>query len=357
MHRSVPVAGSRCERHNVLMSFSTFHRRQLMQTMAVAWLGSSTTKALSQTATTIPRYDVVHGWPILPPGEILGSAAGVDVDSHGAVFVFHRAGRTWSEPLSTTPIALPTIAVFDGDSGKLLRRWGQDKFAMPHGLTIDRHDNVWVTDVALQQVFKFSPDGRLLLSLGERAVAGNDAGHFNRPTDIAALPDGSFYVSDGYLNTRVVRFSPEGKFVMQWGRPGTGPGEFNTPHAVKVDSRGQVYVADRENDRVQVFTAEGRFLSQWRSPRMGRPYSLVLLDDRMAVVVDGGEQPDVGPDRSGAALVTLSGKVVSTFGRFGNYDGQFRMAHDVAADRRGNLYIVDITGQRVQKFAPSTTAG
>jgi peptidylamidoglycolate lyase len=296
---------------------------------------------------------VVHGWPTLPEGEVLGSAAGVDVDSHGAVFVFHRAGRIWQEPLPTTPIERPAIAVFDGESGQMLRQWGAGLFAMPHGLTIDREDNVWVTDVALHQVFKFSPSGELLMTVGVRAVPGNDGSHFNRPTDVAVLPDGSFYVSDGYRNTRVAHFAADGRFVSQWGRPGSGPGEFDVPHAIKVDAQGRVYVADRENDRVQVFTAEGRYLAEWRSPRMGRPYSLALIDETLAAVADGGEQPEEGPDRSGIAVVNRTGEVVSRFGRFGNYDGQFRMAHDVARDAAGNLYVVDITGQRVQKFAAS----
>ena len=145
---------------------------------------------------------------------MLGSVAGVGVDSHGNVFVFHRAGRTWpeSDVLDVTPIARPTIDVFDGHGGALLRRWGANLFAMPHGLTIDRHDNVWLTDVALQQVYKFSSEGELLLTLGERGVAGNDESHFNRPTAVAVAGDGSFYVSDGYKNSRVIKFSADGQF-------------------------------------------------------------------------------------------------------------------------------------------------
>lgn len=295
-------------------------------------------------------YHVVHGWPDLPEGRVLGSAAGVGVNSKGEVLVFHRAGRTWSEPLPLTLIAAPTVAVFDGASGKFLREWGANQFAMPHGLTVDGKDNIWVTDVALQQVFKFSPDGKLLMTLGERGVAGADAHHFNRPTDVAVLPDGSFYVSDGYLNTRVAKFSADGRFLFQWGKPGVGQGEFNTPHAVVVDKRGQVYVADRENDRIQVFDPQGRFLRQIKSREIGRPYGLALLPGERLVVADGGEQPDSGPDRSGVAIVTTDGHMLQRLGRYGNYDGQFRMAHDVAADAKGNIYVVDITGQRVQKL-------
>lgn len=298
-------------------------------------------------------YHVAHGWPELPPGRILGSAAGVGVNSKGEVLVFHRAGRVWSEPLPLTLIAAPTIAVFDGPSGKLLREWGADQFAMPHGLTVDSKDNVWVTDVALQQVFKFSPQGKLLLVLGERGVAGADERHFNRPTDIAVLPDGSFYVSDGYRNTRVAKFSAEGKFQFQWGLPGAGSGEFNIPHAVVVDEIGRVYVADRQNDRIQVFEANGRFIRQIKSREIGRPYGLALLSGDRMVVADGGEQPEGGPDRSGVAIVARDGRLLQRFGRYGNYDGQFRMAHDVATDAEGNIYVVDITGQRVQKLTGS----
>lgn len=321
----------------------------------LTWLsGLALALASAETeAARNPAYRIVHGWPVLPPGEVLGSAAGVGVTSRGNVLVFHRAERTWSEPLPTDVIASPTIAEFDGRTGKVVRQWGAGLFAMPHGLTIDDHDNVWLTDVSLQQVYKFSADGKLLLTVGERGVAGSDGRHFNRPTDIAVQPDGSFYVSDGYRNTRVAKFGPDGKFLFQWGTAGAGPGQFNVPHGIAVDAKGHVYVADRENDRVQIFDSRGRFLAQWKSPRIGRPYSIALLGSGLAAIVDGGEQPHSGPDRSGVTIVRLDGSLVGTFGRYGNYDGQFRMGHDLAADRSGNIYVVDITGQRVQKFAPA----
>jgi peptidylamidoglycolate lyase len=295
-------------------------------------------------------YAVVHGWPDMPEGRVLGQGAGVAVDSHGSVFVFHRAGRTWREPMKLDPIDKPTIAVFDGKSGYLLREWGAGIFALPHGITIDAHDNVWVTDVALDQVFKFDPDGKLLFVVGERGVAGKDGSHFDRPTDIAVLPDGSFYVSDGYRNTRIARFDPLGHFEYQWGSPGKGAGQFNIPHGLALDTKGRVYVADRENDRVQIFDARGAFLGQWKDPAIGRPYGIALLKGDRMVIADGGEQPETGPDRSGVAMVDLDGHVLQRFGRFGLYDGQFWGAHDIAADAAGNIYVVDVDGQRVQKF-------
>lgn len=323
-------------------------QRLLLLALAITAIGLGSADAVQRA----PTYQVVHGWPVLPEGEVLGSAAGVGVDSHGNVFVFHRAGRVWSEPLPLNPIPKPTVWVFDGRTGKVVQQWGAGLFAMPHGLTVDDHDNVWLTDVALQQVFKFSHDGKLLMTLGERGVAGEDSGHFNRPTDVAVLPDGSFYVSDGYRNTRVVKFSSTGKFLFQWGTEGTEPGQFKVPHAITLDKAGNVYVADRENDRVQVFDANGHFIRQWQSSSIGRPYSLVLIGKDLAAVVDGGEQPREGPDRSHVTIVDLGGHVLETFGRFGNYDGQFRMGHDIASDQADNIYVVDITGQRLQKFAP-----
>jgi peptidylamidoglycolate lyase len=306
--------------------------------------------ASGQSPSGASGYQVVHGWPVLLDGFVLGPAAGVAVDSKGHVWVFHRGERFWQEPLPTDTIKNPTVIEFDGKSGKVLRLWGGGLFAMPHGLTIDAEDNLWLTDVALHQVFKFSREGKLLLSVGERGIPGTDATHFNRPTDIAVLPDGSFYVADGYRNTRVAKFSADGRFEFQWGKPGNGPGEFNTPHGIVVDRAGVIYVADRENDRVQVFSSKGRFLRQWQTPAMGRPYGITLLPGAVTAVVDGGEQPEVPPDRSGVSILQADGNVAEHFGRFGNQDGQFRMGHDIASDTQGNLYVVDITGQRVQKF-------
>ena len=306
-----------------------------------------------------PTYRVVHGWPILPDGEVLGSVAGVGVNSHGNVYAFHRAGRTWpdSDVLELTPITRPTIAVFDGHSGVLITRWGSNLFAMPHGLTIDDHDNVWLTDVSLQQIYKFSPDGHLLLTIGERGIAGNDASHFNRPTAVAVSADGSFYVSDGYKNTRVMKFSADGKFLFQWGTKGTGPGQFDLPHWVALDAAGKVYVADRQNQRIQIFDASGHYLTQWAGKQFGRPYAIAIDHRGIAYVADGGDQPRAPPDRSAWVFVQPDGTPRARFGRFGNYDGQFEMAHSIAVDAEGSVYVGDITGARVQKFVLSRPAG
>jgi len=310
------------------------------------------------SAAAAPAWHVVHGWPVLPEGEVLGSVAGVGVDSHGGVFVFHRAGRTWpdSDVLDLTPIKPPTVDIFDGRSGQLLARWGANTFAMPHGLTIDRHDNVWLTDVALQQVYEYSHDGRLLLTLGERGVAGHDARHFDRPTAVAVAPDGAFYVADGYRNTRVMKFAADGRFLFQWGTKGSGPGQFDLPHGIALDAQGHVYVADRGNQRIQVFDADGHYLSHWQGGPLGRPYAIALDAHGHAYIADGGDQPDEPPDRSAWVETSPDGKALARVGRFGNYDGEFEMAHAVAVSGDGAIYVGDVTGARVQKFVRNASA-
>lgn len=296
------------------------------------------------------EYSVVHGWPNLPAGHMLGQATGVGVDSRNRVFVFHRAGREWSDtpPKKTIPFA--TVTVFDGATGDQIAEWGKDFFLMPHGLSIDAQDNVWLTDVQRHQVFKFSNDGELLLELGTARVPGEDASHFNLPTDVAVLPGGDFYVSDGYENARVVKFSRSGEFEFQWGNKGSGPGEFDLPHGISVDEEGRIYVADRSNLRVQVFNASGDYLSEWKSEQLGRPYGVAIGPAGKAYVVDGGDQPEHPPDRSQAFRLSLSGQIEAVFGSFGNQDGQFRLAHDIAVGGDGSVYVVDAWGMRVQKF-------
>lgn len=295
-------------------------------------------------------YQVVHGWPSLPEGHILGQATGVAVDTHNHVLVFHRAGREWREPFPNELIESPTIMMFDGDSGALLAEWGEDLFVMPHGLAVDEQNNIWVTDVGRHQVFKFTHDGSLLLTVGTAMLAGADSSHFNRPTDVAVSPSGKFYVSDGYTNTRVVKFSSTGQFEFQWGTRGSGPGQFDLPHGIALDDEGRVFVADRGNARVQVFNAQGRFLSEWKSKALGTPYAVAIGANARVYVIDGGDQPKEPPDRSRALRLKMNGTIEAIFGQFGNYDGQFRLDHDIEVGNDDAVYVVDAWGMRVQKF-------
>ena len=312
-----------------------------------SWLG------LFIAATSMaaePKHEVVPDWPQLPKDEVLGLCAGVGVDSHHHVFVFHRRERKWSNPFPTEPIAGTTVTVFDGTTGRLISSWGAGTFIMPHGLTIDHEDNVWLTDVGLHQVFKYTPDGKLLLTLGERVKPGNDHDHFNLPTDVAVLRDGSFYVSDGYKNTRVIKFTAEGRYEFEWGTKGHEPGEFNLPHGIAVDSTGHVYVCDRSNSRLQVFDAKGKFIDQWKGPHIGRPYGVAVDKADHVFIIDGGEQSLRPDDRGKAVELDASGHVVDTFGSHGKEPGQFQTGHDIAVDVDGTVYVADSGGKRVQKF-------
>jgi peptidylamidoglycolate lyase len=158
------------------------------------------------------KYQLVKNWPNLPKDFLLGNPTGIDIDTDNNVVVFHRGDRKWPliGSMSEKPIKNNTILILDSKDGKIIDGWGKNMFIMPHGLTVDAQNNIWITDVGLHQAFKFSHDGKLLLQLGEANVSGNDSGHFNKPTDIAIAKDGSFYVTDGYGNNRVVKFSAKG---------------------------------------------------------------------------------------------------------------------------------------------------
>jgi peptidylamidoglycolate lyase len=328
--------------------------------VAVAMLGVSASPA--QPASSDQSYSVVRGWPDLPVDMVLGQISGVSVDSRNRVFVFNRAEGSWPMAPSKAPtkIASPTILGFDGGSGKLVASWGADQFLKPHGLRVDASDNVWVTDVGLHQLFKFSGDGRLLLTLGVAGVAGDDASHFGAPTDLAFGRDGSIYVSDGYINSRIVKLGANGKFLLSWGKKGSAPGEFNAPHSIAVDAKDRVYVADRENGRVQIFSSEGKLIEIWNAKKlaMTKPWAIASGDDGYIYIVDGGVgyQPgnDLPQSKEQILKVDLSGNVVARWSRSGTYDGQIYWGHDIAVGKDGAVYVGDVFhGMRVQKFSPS----
>jgi peptidylamidoglycolate lyase len=332
-------------------------RRIAAGSLVLAALGGAGTRRavfpqdLPAQRPQVSGYQVVHGWPVLPESEMLGIASAVAVDSHNHVFVFDRRDRAWpnSDTLDTKPIEGATVRVFDGRTGVRLVEWGAKTFALPHGITIDASDNVWLTDVALHQVFKYSHDGTLLLTVGERGVPGTDSAHFNRPSGVVAAPDGSFYVSDGYGNNRVMAFAPDGRFLFQWGSKGQGPGQFDLPHGIARDPAGLLYVSDRSNGRVQVFDARGRYLKEWKGGALVSPNNVAITPDGTALVVDDGGK-ELIPDRSGIVVLGADGSFVERFGRYGNYDGQFVGVHSVAVGPDGAVYVADADGKRVQKF-------
>lgn len=270
------------------------------------------------------HYRVVAGWPTVPDNRQLGPMAAVAADAGDRIYLFQRA---------VTP-----ILVFDKD-GKFLRSWGDGLVKTAHGLRIDRDGNVWITDIGSHLVMKFSAEGKLLLTLGQKDQAGDTADRFNKPTDVAVAADGTIYVSDGYGNSRVVKFSKDGKYLKEWGKKGKGEGEFNLPHAIFLDAKGLVHVGDRENNRIQVFDTEGKFLSQWKES--GAPYGLHLTSDRV-LVADGRAH--------GVNVLDLRGKRLGGWGEKGMEPGQFNVPHWICADSQGAIYVAEVTGKRVQKF-------
>lgn len=299
------------------------------------------------------RYELVKDWPQLPAGFVLGNPTGIGIDSNQNIFVFHRAYRKWptDNVMPDSNISSNTILMLDRETGRIIKSWGADLFIMPHGLTVDKWDNIWVTDVALHQVFKFSHDGVLLMKLGEAKVPGTDASHFNLPTDVAVTNDGSFYVSDGYGNSRVVKFSADGKYLLAWGKKGNGVGEFNIPHAISLDEKGNVYVADRENKRIQIFDSSGKFLKQYADNSYGSICSVTFdMQRKELIAVDDDFFFKLKHRGSDVILFDTSGKIQTRFGRSGSYNGYTCWYHDAAVDNEGNIYIGDILGNSIQKF-------
>ena len=306
--------------------------------------------AVSQGSGSTSPYHVVHEWPRLPLNTILNEVSAVAVDSHDRVFVLTRGGRKWPDegPMDTTAIDKSTVLVFDGESGRLLSKWPKSILAMPHSITIDDQDNVWITDVAWHQVLKFSPDGKLLQSLGQRGVAGEDAKHFNRPSDVAVSRDGAVYVSDGYGNNRIVKFGADGAFRKAWGTKGAAAGQLDLPHGLAVSTDGKVYVVDRSNGRIQVFDSEGAHLTLWRDSTLKSAQAIrIARDGRVYVACAGESGPD---DRTGVVIFDPAGRVIEKVGRFGNYDGQFYDLHWLALSKSDVLYTADFEGRRVFKF-------
>ncbi len=282
----------------------------------------------------------------LPPGVRPGEAVGVAVDSHDCLYIFNRGGQ---EP----------VMVFDPE-GNFLRMWGAGQFVRPHGIFIGPHDHVYLTDDQDHTVRKFSTDGELLLTLGTRGRASDSgvvnsnyltiqrpAPPFNLPTNLAIAPDGTLYVSDGYGNCCIHKFSAEGERLLSWGQPGEGPGQFQIPHGIGVDHEGTVVVADRENSRLQWFSPEGEFLEEWTD--VARPCDVVFDQDDNLYVAELGWHagtPNPRPDETGGrvSIFNRHGLLLSRWG--GGIDpyavGDFIAPHDIWLDSRGNLYVGEV---------------
>ncbi|XP_072137434.1 peptidyl-glycine alpha-amidating monooxygenase B isoform X2 [Mobula birostris] len=320
----------------------------------------------------VTHMEEVVNWP---GGKLkLGQVSGLALDSRNNLVLFHRGNHVWDEnsfdqkhiyqAQGIGPILYNTILTLDPASAEVLNAVGANIFYLPHGISTDKNDNFWVTDVALHQVYKLGSSGDILLALGQAFQPGSDSSHFCKPTDVAVDPvSGNFYVSDGYCNSRIMQFSPEGKFIMQWGEESSPseipkPGQFFIPHSLAfVPVLGQLCVADRENGRIQCFIAQsGEFVREIHHPEFGeRLFAVSYTSDNggQLYAVNGEALFGKGVPVQGFVLNFTSGELLDTF----KPDTQkFLMPHDIVATDDKIVYAGDIQARTVWKFIPAEKA-
>ena len=240
-------------------------------------------------------YRTTRDWGELPPSiKKWPAVTAVECAPDGTIYVIERCFEN-----SCVGRSEPPILKYD-QNGKLLKAWGEGLFNFPHGATIDRQGNLWVTDARAQggkgnQVFKFDSNGKVLMTLGKAGVSGSGPDAFDQPTDVVVAPNGDIFVTDSHRNgknNRVVKFSKDGTFIKEWGTKGSGPGQISEPHTIAMDSRGRLFVGDRENNRIEIFDQDGKYITEWR--QFSRPSGIYITADDTIYVADSESGPDTG---------------------------------------------------------------
>jgi len=310
------------------MADSARTKLTFLAVLAASIVGVSGVKAQQST------YHLVEDWAQLPRGvEAWGQTIGVEMDTDGSLWVFHRCFAG----VCTDRDDVPAVLRYD-PSGRLVQSWGQGRYVWPHGFALDHEGNLWTTDARGvagkgHTVMKLSKDGRVLMTLGTPGVAGTGEDTFDGPADVAIAPNGDIFVADGHGNDRVVKFSPDGEFIMEWGTEGTDYGQFNEPHTLAFDSQGRLFVGDRINQRIQVFDQNGRFLAVWPAIMAS---GIHITPDDIVYVADYQL-------RQGIVIARAS-----DFQEIGFVDNA--LGEGVAVDDARNVYVGEVIYNNLKKF-------
>ena len=313
-------------------------------------------KAYSQSdPNSLPNpYLTIEGWAKLPEGRTWGQTSQLSVDREGNVWVAERCGGKSCEGRTEAP-----VLEFD-PSGKLVKSFGAGMLVVPHGILVDRDGNVWVTDSQGSdgkghQVFKFNSDGKVLMTLGKPGVAGDGPDVFNRPSAVAIAANGDIFVADGHggdSNARIVKFSKDGKFIKTWGKKGSAAGEFNMPHSLAFDSKGRLFVADRENHRIQIFNQDGEYLDQWK--QFGQASGIFIDKNDVMYVADNESNSTRNPGfKRGIRIGSAKDGSVTAFIPDPEPDPDHTdsgAAEGVGADAHGNIYGAEVVQKKVVKY-------
>jgi DNA-binding beta-propeller fold protein YncE len=326
--------------------------------LAIALMTSASAQRATAPRNDLPQpYRTTRDWGELPPGVKWAAVTAVEPAPDGTIYVVHRCFANSCAGRSEAPILKYNA------QGKLLASWGAGMFVFPHGATVDASGHLWVTDARGEngkghQVFEFDSNGRVLRTLGKAGVSGSGADAFDQPTDVVVAPSGEIFVTDSHrngTNNRVVKFGRDGRYIKEWGRKGSGPGEMSEPHSIAIDSRGRLFVADRENNRIQIFDQDGRYVDEWR--QFGRPSGIFITKDDTIYVADSESGPDTGAHeiagvKKGIRIGSAKDGTVTAFiedseSTAPDHSG----AEGVGVDAQGNVYGAVVRRQMLERHS------